>query len=183
MPSTVSREISTPALHDALPIFGILPYALSSGSRFCENGIHEARVCARQSVVVAACRRGRWTVRSGHEADRLQSRHSADLFGDLLRSEEHTAELQSLRHLVCRLLSAARYPLLPYTTLFRSSVSYPTLFRPAAVSARMGFMKRGFVLGSLLSLLLADVAAGQSGPVTKPIDFNRDIRPIFSETC
>src|SRR5262245_52345016 len=26
------------------------------------------------------------------------------LFGDLLRSEEHTSELQSLRHLVCRLL-------------------------------------------------------------------------------
>src|ERR1039458_9138086 len=38
------------------------------------------------------------------------------------RSEEHTSELQSLRHLVCRLL--LRPPpsstLFPYTTLFRS---------------------------------------------------------------
>src|ERR1035441_7330519 len=35
-----------------------------------------------------------------------------------LRSEEHTSELQSLRHIVCRLpLNAA---LFPYTTLFRS---------------------------------------------------------------
>src|ERR1035441_3606995 len=41
------------------------------------------------------------------------------------RSEEHTSELQSLRHLVCRLLFAMiRLPpistLFPYTTLFRS---------------------------------------------------------------
>src|ERR1035441_2587310 len=33
------------------------------------------------------------------------------------RSEEHTSELQSLRHLVCRL---PRSPLFPYPTLFRS---------------------------------------------------------------
>src|ERR1035438_2027331 len=34
------------------------------------------------------------------------------------RSEEHTSELQSLRHLVCRL--PPRWTLFPYTTLFRS---------------------------------------------------------------
>src|SRR5262245_6017187 len=33
------------------------------------------------------------------------------------RSEEHTSELQSLRHLVCRPLRSTRFP---YTTLFRS---------------------------------------------------------------
>src|ERR1039458_8650395 len=43
------------------------------------------------------------------------------------RSEEHTSELQSLRHLVCRLLLAMirrppRSTLFPYTTLFRSWV-------------------------------------------------------------
>src|SRR5690348_7379141 len=40
------------------------------------------------------------------------------------RSEEHTSELQSPVHLVCRLLLATRptrSPLFPYTTLFRSS--------------------------------------------------------------
>src|ERR1035441_2949 len=40
------------------------------------------------------------------------------------RSEEHTSELQSLRHLVCRLLRDILRPpistLFPYTTLFRS---------------------------------------------------------------
>src|SRR5262245_4846106 len=35
------------------------------------------------------------------------------------RSEEHTSELQSLRHLVCGRL---RFTLFPYTTLFRSSM-------------------------------------------------------------
>src|ERR1039458_7060154 len=34
-----------------------------------------------------------------------------------MRSEEHTSELQSLRHLVCR---PPRSTLFPYTTLFRS---------------------------------------------------------------
>src|ERR1035438_2189642 len=42
-----------------------------------------------------------------------------------IRSEEHTSELQSLRHLVCRLLlvkprTLQRSTLFPYTTLFRS---------------------------------------------------------------
>src|ERR1039458_5320392 len=43
-----------------------------------------------------------------------------------MRSEEHTSELQSLRHLVCRLLlekmirRKPRSTLFPYTTLFRS---------------------------------------------------------------
>src|ERR1035441_9098450 len=73
------------------------------------------------------------------------TRRSSDLFGDLLhdglgqgfegarhdqafflvhgvlnRSEEHTSELQSLRHLVCRLLRPPRPIFFPYTPLFRS---------------------------------------------------------------
>src|ERR1035438_2911057 len=38
------------------------------------------------------------------------------------RSEEHTSELQSLRHLVCRLPPSST--LFPYTTLFRSGGSF-----------------------------------------------------------
>src|ERR1035441_7127518 len=38
------------------------------------------------------------------------------------RSEEHTSELQSLRHLVCRL--PPRSTLFPYPTLFRSHVAF-----------------------------------------------------------
>src|SRR5262245_44712213 len=41
----------------------------------------------------------------------------------LLRSEEHTSELQSLRHLVFRLLLPPCSALFPYTTLFRSDIS------------------------------------------------------------
>src|ERR1035441_7916527 len=50
------------------------------------------------------------------------------------RSEEHTSELQSLRHLVCRL--PPRSPLFPYTTLFRSGTgrscreAFPLRSRP-----------------------------------------------------
>src|SRR5438045_3956550 len=40
----------------------------------------------------------------------------------ILRSEEHMSELQSLRHLVCRLLLSLIFTLFPYTTLFRSNV-------------------------------------------------------------
>src|ERR1039458_5539610 len=42
--------------------------------------------------------------------------------GRCRRSEEHTSELQSLRHLVCRLLLSITSfsSLFPYTTLFRS---------------------------------------------------------------
>src|SRR5690625_1599672 len=36
-----------------------------------------------------------------------------------VRSEEHTSELQSRGHLVCR---HSRFPLCPYTTLFRSPI-------------------------------------------------------------
>src|ERR1035438_6932578 len=45
------------------------------------------------------------------------------------RSEEHTSELQSLRHLVCR---PPRSTLFPYTTLFRST---STLKKSAAAMA------------------------------------------------
>src|SRR5262245_32330746 len=38
----------------------------------------------------------------------------------VVRSEEHTSELQSLRHLVCRLLLHPCSTPFPYTTLFRS---------------------------------------------------------------
>src|ERR1035438_3047003 len=45
---------------------------------------------------------------------------------DLHRSEEHTSELQSLRHLVCRLVLRHEHEstLFPYTPLFRSVEEY-----------------------------------------------------------
>src|SRR5262245_62251888 len=52
---------------------------------------------ARSPALVAAChRRARWTGRRGNR--------KPGAVPDRQRSEEHTSELQSLRHLVCRLL-------------------------------------------------------------------------------
>src|SRR3712207_6980624 len=71
---TATTEIYTLSLHDALPIYEVT---------------------------------GEW----GHDdaqrfADRMQARIEARApgFGDLVRSEEHTSELQSRQYLVCRLL-------------------------------------------------------------------------------
>src|SRR5438876_1029904 len=75
------------------------------------------------------------------------------IFPSCLRSEEHTSELQSPVHLVCRLLLASppRSTLFPYTTLFRSLVIwlgieneskiallYLAAFPPLSVSAMAG---------------------------------------------
>src|SRR5262245_8783801 len=54
------------------------------------------------------------------------TRRLGERIDGVVRSEEHTSELQSLRHLVCRLLLAPPPPtplppLFPYTTLFRST--------------------------------------------------------------
>src|SRR5262245_66688861 len=77
---TATTEIYTLSLHDALPI--------SHLARACDIGIVE---------------RGQ---RAG-PVEHHQSFARDCLLHDLLlgeRSEEHTSELQSLRHLVCRLL-------------------------------------------------------------------------------
>src|SRR5262245_62391777 len=77
---TAPSEIYTLSLHDALPIWQCF---LPRGWR-------------------AKIRRWlpRWQSRGGKEGPRLPTRKPATDF----RSEEHTSELQSLRHLVCRLL-------------------------------------------------------------------------------
>src|SRR5437899_10012241 len=79
-------DISTPSLHDALPI------------------------CIRPLGALQRLRRGiaedaGRTRRHGLPAHRLEAvRHARRGGRRLPRSEEHTSELQSLRHLVCRLL-------------------------------------------------------------------------------
>src|SRR3712207_7879954 len=81
---TATTEIYTLSLHDALPIF--------DGGDVC--------VPVVEAVVTA-----------GFETRRAVERHAEDgqhrravLPGDVVRSEEHTSELQSRQYLVCRLL-------------------------------------------------------------------------------
>src|SRR5438045_9127065 len=74
---TATTEIYTLSLHDALPISAL----------FCGADL------ARQPVTG-----GLRFLRLGFEPQESQATRNR------LRSEEHTSELQSLRHLVCRLL-------------------------------------------------------------------------------
>src|SRR3712207_7968210 len=86
---TATTEIYTLSLHDALPIL-----------RLEVNG-RDGDLVGRLSWDVAFC----WHLWSG-QIERLADACSgaADAMGLLLRSEEHTSELQSRQYLVCRLL-------------------------------------------------------------------------------
>src|SRR2546422_4993311 len=87
---TATTEIYTLSLHDALPIYeGALMRPAQTLGRL-ERGAAE--------VVPRGGQRASEGVE--HEVRRL--RH--DRRGNVLRSEEHTSELQSRLHLVCRLL-------------------------------------------------------------------------------
>src|SRR5437899_12118909 len=72
---TATTEIYTLSLHDALPIFGVTKHLRAALANFEQKDIEEVM-----------------------ETVKDESRSLDE------RSEEHTSELQSLRHLVCRLL-------------------------------------------------------------------------------
>src|SRR5438045_6890571 len=97
MPTSPTR-ISTLSLHDALPIFSM-----------DDTRERKTNFCFRARVM--------WTVSGSHsprlgrrrkartlDADRARRMERPSAAGEGARSEEHTSELQSLRHLVCRLL-------------------------------------------------------------------------------
>src|SRR5687768_18372536 len=98
-PST-STTIYTPSLHDALPIsFG---RALDAVHRHLGSG----GVLGRQVSGVEGTRLRRRPFRPARSARGVQ-RPGTDRTRDaarIARSEEHTSELQSWLHLVCRLL-------------------------------------------------------------------------------
>src|SRR5258705_8731505 len=86
---TAPPEISPLPLHDALPI--------SHGARHALLGGVFQRRHRLVGLAVAQC--------LGSRPERFARRRRDPLGGGLRdRSEEHTSELQSLRHLVCRLL-------------------------------------------------------------------------------
>src|SRR5258705_13051249 len=82
---TATTEIYTLSLHDALPIY------VQCG---CPGG--------ERSDVQCRC--------PGVERSDVQCGCPGGERGDVQRSEEHTSELQSLRHLVCRLLLEKKNP-------------------------------------------------------------------------
>src|SRR3989442_7666435 len=80
---TATTEIYTLSLHDALPIF--------STKKIQKNG----QAWWLTPVIPAL-----WEA----EADRSRGQEIETILGNTVRSEEHTSELQSRPHLVCRLL-------------------------------------------------------------------------------
>src|SRR5262245_64732852 len=80
--ATATTEIYTLSLHDALPIFGRIPW-------FQMLWRPVAATIAMLTVLIVG-----WPIQP----------FIALVLASLTRSEEHTSELQSLRHLVCRLL-------------------------------------------------------------------------------
>src|SRR5438876_282105 len=124
MPSSATTVIYTLSLHDALPIcapdvshgFALAVPGGGGGGGVgvgAEYGAYLGRLRARVQhslrYPLAARRRG------------LSGTVHVEI---IIRSEEHTSELQSPVHLVCRLLRPLSSTLFPYTTLFRSA--HPT---------------------------------------------------------
>src|SRR3712207_7336960 len=89
---TATTEIYTLSLHDALPIFDRVVAAGRGLLARLVAGVAEEAVVSFQPV------------------DRVVAEQAADRVGeggpveDVVRSEEHTSELQSRQYLVCRLL-------------------------------------------------------------------------------
>src|SRR5437899_7673366 len=87
-----TTDIYTLSLHDALPIYGV----------------RELADVPAEEAADAAEKRGQREVAAGARIEELPEcgteRSQGDQSAVSLRSEEHTSELQSLRHLVCRLL-------------------------------------------------------------------------------
>src|SRR5205814_7543179 len=81
-------RFATPSLHDALPI--LICFASTSVALPASNG--SVPETAKYPTTPSAYRSLR------------ASTPSPSACSGLMRSEEHTSELQSLRHLVCRLL-------------------------------------------------------------------------------
>src|SRR5437899_8664137 len=88
---TSSAEIYTLSLHDALPIY-------------------LAVLLRRDRLLVAGGRRRRRR-RRARDRGRVGQLLGPHLLLHPRRSEEHTSELQSLRHLVCRLLLEKKNPI------------------------------------------------------------------------
>src|SRR5437899_5322205 len=87
---TATTEIYTLSLHDALPISREAVRAVATRSRASKRRrISEDRAPIGTALPIGEARGSLATMRSSSA---------------IARSEEHTSELQSLRHLVCRLL-------------------------------------------------------------------------------
>src|SRR5690606_17313783 len=103
------------------------------------------------------------------------------MFGLLLRSEEHTSELQSRENIVCRLLlektnqHPPRSTLFPYTTLFRS----PRIVKPTPlenINAGLLFS----LMASLVNLVVGQILI-RNGKSKKSLVLEADGRHLMTD--
>src|SRR5262245_65038445 len=87
-------ELYTLSLHDALPI---------SSGLISKYRVMEAEYLGQHKKLVTLSRQGLWLREADPNGEVIIHAKQVALNDDF-RSEEHTSELQSLRHLVCRLL-------------------------------------------------------------------------------
>src|SRR5262245_65258794 len=94
---TAATEIYTLSLHDALPILRA-PWSPMRWPRMTE--LVPSCQSTRSGLAAITAESNRWSISpiSSPPTPRFS------IVIDTFRSEEHTSELQSLRHLVCRLL-------------------------------------------------------------------------------
>src|SRR5437867_3243349 len=120
MPSSAPHLSCTLSLHDALPISLVerltVGWDLNQEWAAGQLALHPDTVTRAQFSQLAQADSSRHCVAailgSGDPSPWVRR--------TLLRSEEHTSELQSPYDLVCRLLHPTCPALFPYTTLFRS---------------------------------------------------------------
>src|SRR5205814_6109887 len=98
-PTTPTPHPYTPSLHDALPISSAAPGTGIVGSTIQYHGTADRYSLSGATAVGTLYSNA--TTATSNPAVTLRSVGSS---GGQARSEEHTSELQSLRHLVCRLL-------------------------------------------------------------------------------
>src|SRR5439155_26763783 len=95
--------IYTLSLHDALPIFR---------NAFAGVAVSRAPGCPRRGGTGFRCYSDALKIgaKGCSEASSSGRSHEDPIFNASLRSEEHTSELQSRGHLVCRLLLEKKQP-------------------------------------------------------------------------
>src|SRR5439155_15268091 len=98
---TPTPEFYTLSLHDALPI---CLNSLGSIDIFCGTYPSPVRGFSNAGRGSTGSSARMWPGCVGGEKTRVPSRCHGDVRSDAVRSEEHTSELQSRGHLVCRLL-------------------------------------------------------------------------------
>src|SRR5262245_2528616 len=120
MPSSVTTHVYPITLHDALPIFPVILDHLGRAGQGTAADADGVIALAKLPRIYLKYSGVNYSSKGQYPFADVKPfiRRAYDAFGP--RSEEHTSELQSLRHLVCRLLSLRMSTPLPYTTLFRS---------------------------------------------------------------